>query len=40
MFLPCPMNTGVHVSFQIRVFGISGYMLRSGITGSHGNSYF
>ena len=32
------MNIGVHVSFQIRVF--SGYMLRSGIAGSYGNSIF
>ena len=30
------MNTGVQVSFQIRVF--LGYMPRSGISGSHGNS--
>ena len=30
------MNTGVHVSFQITVF--SGYMPRSGIAGSYGNS--
>ena len=27
------MNTGVHVSFQIRVFIFSGYMSRSGIPG-------
>ena len=32
------MNTGVHVPFQIRVF--SGYMPRSGIAGSYGNSIF
>ena len=32
------MNTGVHVSFQIRVF--SRYMPRSGNTGSYGNSIF
>ena len=32
------MNIGVHVSFQIRVF--SGYMPRSGIAGSYGNSIF
>ena len=32
------MNTGVHVSFQIRVF--SRYMPRSGIAGSCGNSIF
>ena len=29
------MNTGVHVSFQIRVFIFSGYMSRSGIPGLH-----
>ena len=32
------MNTGVHVSFQIRVF--SRYMPRSGIAVSYGNSIF
>ena len=32
------MNIGVHVSFQIRV--LSGYMPRSGIAGSYGNSIF
>jgi len=32
------INIGVHVSFQIRVF--SGYMPRSGIVGSYGNSIF
>ena len=32
------MNTGVHVSFQIRVF--CGYMPSSGIAGSYGNSIF
>ena len=32
------MNTGVHVSFQIMVF--SGYMSRSGIAVSYGNSIF
>ena len=32
------MNTGVHVSFQIRVF--SRHMPRSGIAGSYGNSIF
>ena len=31
------VNTGVHVSFQIRVF--SGYMSRSGIAESYGNSF-
>ena len=34
------MNIGVHVSFQIRVFVFSGYMPRSGIVGSYGNSSF
>ena len=32
------MNTGVHVSFQIRVF--FGYMPRSGIAASYGSSIF
>ena len=32
------MNTGVHASFQIIV--LSGYIPRSGIAGSHGNSIF
>ena len=32
------MNIGVHVSFQVIV--LSGYMLRSGITGSYGISIF
>ena len=32
------MNIGVHVSSQIMVF--SGYMPRSGISGSCGNSIF
>ena len=32
------MNIRVHVSFRIRVF--SGYMPRSGIAGSYGNSIF
>ena len=32
------MNTGIHVSFWIVVF--PGYMPRSGITGSYGNSIF
>ena len=32
------MNIGVHVSFWIRAF--SGYMPRSGIAGSYGNSTF
>ena len=34
------MNIGVHVSFQIRVLIFSGYMPRSGIAGSYGNSSF
>ena len=35
------MNIGVHVSFQISVFGFFGYVLRSGIAGSYGmNSFF
>ena len=34
------MNFGVHVSFLIRVFIFSGYMPRSGIAGSYGNSTF
>ena len=34
------MNIGVHVSFQIRVFILFGYMPRSRIAGSHGNSIF
>ena len=32
------MNTGVHVSFQIRVFIFSRYMPRSGIARSYDNS--
>ena len=32
------MNIGVHISFQIIV--LSGYMPRSGIAGSYGNSIF
>lgn len=31
-------NTGLHVAFQIIV--LSGYMLSSGMAGSHGNSSF
>ena len=34
------MNIGVHVSFLIRVFMFSGYIPRSGIAGSYGNSTF
>ena len=32
------MNTGVHVSFRIRVFILSRYMRKSEIAGSYGNS--
>ena len=34
------VNTGVHVSFRIRVFVFSGYMPWSGIAGSYGNFIF
>ena len=34
------MNTGVHVSFRIRVFIFSRYMPRSGVVGSYGNPIF
>ena len=34
------MNTGVHVSFQIRVFIFSRYVPWSGIAGSYGSSIF
>ena len=35
------MNIGVHVSFQISVFGVFfGYIPRSGIVGSYGSSIF
>ena len=34
------VNTGVHVSFQIRVSTVSGYMARIGIAGSCGSSSF
>ena len=34
------MNIGVHISFQIRVFIFSGYISRSDIAGSYGNSSF
>ena len=34
------INTGVHMSFQIRAFIFSIYMPRSGIAGSHGNFIF
>ena len=34
------MNIGVHVSFQISAFILSGYMPQSGIAGSYSNSIF
>ena len=34
------MNIGVHVSFQVRVFIFSEYLLKSGISGSYGNCVF
>ena len=34
------MNTEVHVSFQISAFGFFGYVPRSRIAGSYGNSSF
>ena len=34
------VNIGVHVSFWIRVFIFSGYLSRSGIAESYGNSIF
>ena len=34
------MSIGVHVSFWIRVFIFSGYMSRSWVAGSYGNSIF
>ena len=34
------MNIGVHVSFQISVFGFFVYIPRSGIAGSYGSSIF
>ena len=34
------INIVVHVAFQIMVFIFSGYILRSGIAGSHGSSIF
>ena len=34
------MNIGVHVSFQMSVFGFLGYTLRSGIAGPYGRSIF
>ena len=32
------INTGVHVTFRIRVFVFSGYVPRSGTAGSYGSS--
>ena len=44
--LPClgyynsaAVNTGVHISFHIRVFIFSGYVSRSRIAGSYGNCF-
>ena len=34
------INTGVQVSLQSRVFTVSAYILRSGVTGSCGSSTF
>ena len=34
------MNTGVHVSFLIKVFDFPGYIPRSGIVGSYDTSIF
>ena len=34
------MNIGVHISFQIRICVFSGYIPRSEIAGSYGNSIF
>ena len=34
------MNIGVCISFQVRIFILSGYMPKSGIAGSYGNSIF
>ena len=34
------VNTGVHISFQIRVFILSRYVPRSGIAGSYGRCIF
>ena len=34
------VNIGVHVSFRIRVFIFSGFIPRTGIAGSYGNSIF
>ena len=44
--LPClgyynsaAVNTGVHISFHVRVFIFSGYVSRSRIAGSYGNCF-
>ena len=34
------MNLGVKVSFQSKLFIVSGYILKSGIAGSYGSSIF
>ena len=34
------MNSGMHMSFWIRAFIFSGYMTRSGVEGSYGNSVY
>ena len=34
------VSTSVHVSFQFRIFFFSGYVPRSGISGSYGSSIF
>ena len=34
------VNTGVHVSFQISVFGFSEYIPKSETAGSYGSSIF
>ena len=38
IFSSAALNIGVHISFQIRIFVLSEYLLRSGIAGSDGNS--
>ena len=34
------VNTAVHISFRIKIFIFSGYMPRSGFTGSDGSFIF
>jgi hypothetical protein len=34
------MNMGVHIFLQVSAFDSFGYILRSGIAGSHGSSIF